>query len=86
MNRLVGQGRYFESTNPKFEEIKVLLDNAGNKEKMEGMKRLLAVRAPPQQISLFNALHSLLLSLSTTSSVFLQSHSLQSHSLQSPCR
>jgi hypothetical protein len=61
----------------------VLLDNAGNKEKMEGMKRLLAVRAPPppKQISLFNALHSLLLSLSTTSSVF-----LQSHSLQSPCR
>jgi hypothetical protein len=52
MNRLVGQGRYFESTNPKFEEIKVLLDNAGNKEKMEGMKRLLAVRAPPPTTNL----------------------------------
>jgi AP-3 complex subunit beta len=51
MNRLVGQGRYFESTNPKFEEIKVLLDNAGNKEKMEGMKRLLAMMSKGTDVS-----------------------------------
>jgi len=51
MNKLVGQGRYFEATNPKFEEIKALLGNSGNKEKMEAMKRLLAMMSKGTDVS-----------------------------------
>lgn len=42
MNRLV-KNDYFENATPRFDEIKRLLDENGFKEKMEGMKRLIAV-------------------------------------------
>jgi len=42
MNRLV-KNDYFENSNPRWDEIKRLLDENGFKEKMEGMKRLIAV-------------------------------------------
>jgi hypothetical protein len=43
MDKFVGNARYFETSNPRFDEIKRLLDDNGFKEKMEGMKRLIAV-------------------------------------------
>jgi hypothetical protein len=42
MNKLV-KNDYFENATPRFDEIKRLLDENGFKEKMEGMKRLIAV-------------------------------------------
>jgi len=41
---LGGNSHYFrEVSNPKLEEIKKLLDGKTDKEKLEGMKRLIAV-------------------------------------------
>lgn len=41
----LGNAHYFESvSNAKLDEIKKLLDAKDNKDKLEGMKRLIAVR------------------------------------------
>lgn len=42
---VMSNAHYFEAaSNPKMDEIKKLLDSKDNKEKLEGMKRLIAVR------------------------------------------
>lgn len=42
---MMSNAHYFEAaSNPKMDEIKKLLDSKDNKEKLEGMKRLIAVR------------------------------------------
>lgn len=42
---MMSNAHYFEAaSNPKMDEIKKLLDSRDNKEKLEGMKRLIAVR------------------------------------------
>jgi len=52
MNRLgLGNAHYFENNNHKRDEIKQLLDHSGYKEKMEGMKRLLAMMSKGTDVS-----------------------------------
>lgn len=61
---VMSNAHYFEAaSNPKMDEIKKLLDGKDNKEKLEGMKRLIAVRAslprPRSALSACSALTSL---------------------------
>ncbi|KAL6049496.1 AP-3 complex subunit beta [Balamuthia mandrillaris] len=53
MNKLgLGNAHYFEASNPKFEEIKQLLEHDNLKEKLEGMKRLVALMSKGKDVSL----------------------------------
>eukprot|EP01089_Gocevia_fonbrunei_P000934 TRINITY_DN10905_c0_g1_i1.p1 TRINITY_DN10905_c0_g1~~TRINITY_DN10905_c0_g1_i1.p1 ORF type:complete len:386 (+),score=71.24 TRINITY_DN10905_c0_g1_i1:178-1335(+) len=48
----LGSSHYFDNATVKFEEIKKLLDSNGLKEKMEGMKRLIALMSKGRDVSI----------------------------------
>jgi len=43
---LGGNARFFEQPDDKIEEVRQLLDHKSSAKKLEGMKRLIAVRSP----------------------------------------